>query len=97
MNIQYKPKFFLLQKIVIWFFAFIQDILHWKNGKLEVVKDSMIVVYDFFELGLDKYMSILIKQNMNENELELRNIRLLDNLISIFFEQISKNILDWTI
>ena len=44
----------------------------------------MIVVYDFFELGLDKYMSILIKQNMIENELELRNIRLLDNLISIF-------------
>ena len=84
MNIQYKSKFFLLQKIVIWFFAFIQDILHWKNQKQELENNSMIVVYDFFEQSLDKYMFILIKQNMNEKEFELRNIRLLDNLISIF-------------
>ena len=44
----------------------------------------MIVVYNFFELSLDKYMFILIKQNMNEKEFELRMIRLLDNLISMF-------------
>ena len=84
MNIEYKPKFKILQKLNIWFFAFIQDILHWKNQKQELENNSMIVIYDFFELSLDKYMFILIKQNMNENEFELRNIRLLDNLISIF-------------
>ena len=84
MNIEYKPKLQFLQKLNIWFFAFIQDILHWKNQKQELENNSMIVIYDFFELSLDKYMFILIKQNMNEKEFELRNIRLLDNLISIF-------------
>ena len=66
MNIEYKPKFQLLQKLNIWFFAFIQDILHWKSEKQELENNSMIVVYDFFEQSLDKYMFILIKQNMNE-------------------------------
>ena len=43
----------------------------------------MIVIYDFFELSLDKYIVSLIKQNMNEQEFELRIIRIIDNLISI--------------
>jgi len=84
LKFEYKPKFKLLQYCNIWFFAFIQDILHWKNEKLELENNSMIVVYNFFELSLDKYMFILIKLNMNENEFELRMIRLLDNLISMF-------------
>ena len=60
MNIEYKPKLQFLQKLNIWFFAFIQDILHWKMEKVGLENNSMIVIYDFFEQSLEKYMFIMI-------------------------------------
>ena len=46
MNIEYKPKLQFLQKLNIWFFAFIQDILKVKMEKVGLENNSMIAIYE---------------------------------------------------